>query len=192
MIQHIVQYSKIKHSIVKYCLQSIIVRINYNEDLVTYVRSIVQDTAMQCTVVQYKVQYSAIRYNTVYLITLLYRKKYATIHYNTFNSTQYNKYITGITRKYNTVKFSLLQPSKIQLYSTVKYNYINSLFRLYSAVRRSTVQYVTINYSTVQYITEQYFRLQCSTMQYNIVQYSTIQYSNTWIQGAASFQNATA
>ena len=62
------------------------------------------------------------------------QKKYATIHYNTFNSTQYNKYITGIIRKYNTVKFSVLQP-----YSPVEYNYTNSIFRLYSAVRSSTV-----------------------------------------------------
>ena len=148
MIQHIVQYSKIKHSIVKYCLQSIIVRINYNEDLVTYVRSIVQDTAMQCTGVQYKVQYSAIRYNTVYLITLLYRKKYATIHYYTFNSTQYNKYITGITRKYNTVKFSLLQPSRIQLY---KFN----------------IQ--TVQCSTQQHSIIRYNKLQCSSVYHRTV-----------------------
>ena len=122
MIQHIVQYSKIKHSIVKYYLQSIIARINYNEGLVTYVRSIVQDTAMQCTGVQYKVQYSAIRYNTVYLITL--QKKYTIIHYNTFNSTQYNKYST---RKYNIVKFSEYYNTQsvqcsTQQHSTIRHN----------------------------------------------------------------------
>ena len=132
-------------------------------------------------------------YVTIQYIWLLYCTEKNTPQYITIHLTVHSTIIIlqALQEKYNTVKFSLLKPSKIQLYSTVKYNYINLLLRLYSAVRRSTVQYVTINYSTVQYITEQYFRLQCSTMQYNIVQYSTIHHSNTWIQGAASFQNAT-
>ena len=156
MIQYIVQYSKIKHSIVKYYLQSIIVRINYNEDLVTYVRSIVQDTAMQCiwsvvsytidptqvtSVVQYKVQYSAIRYNTVYLITLLYRKntpQYITIHL-TVHSTIFN---------IQTVQCSTQQ------HSIIRYNKLQCSSVCHRTVLQITMKYYAIH-STIQYNTTQ-------------------------------------
>ena len=171
MIQHIVQYSIVKYIIIHYIFKysKVLFTINYNTSALLsraeysstlyYITMKIQwltsdlfcridCSAMHCMAVQYKVQYSVIRDNTVYLITLLYRKKYDTIHYNTFNSTQYNKYITGITRKYNTVKFSLLQPSRIQLY---KFNIqtVQCSTQQYSIIRYNKLYYSSIYHRTV-------------------------------------------
>ena len=124
MIQHIVRYSKIKYIIIHYIVRysKVLFTINYNTSVLLsraeYMLYTLLHYNVQCTVWQYSIKYSTVLYVTIQYIWLLYctEKKYATIHYNTFNSTQYNKYITGITRKYNTVKFSVLQPSRIQLY----------------------------------------------------------------------------